>query len=58
VALCLPDKVAEARSRDTSLYERSDYNMYGLNMSYLPGLAWMLLKLDDDRSPISLFNDI
>ncbi|KAH8882005.1 abscisic acid ABA receptor [Thozetella sp. PMI_491] len=58
LALSLPEKIKEGQEADPTLFPAVDYGTFGLAQSYLPGLAWLLLKLDNENCPISCYNDL
>ena len=58
LAISLPEKVEEERQKNAEVYKPADYGMSGLNFSYLPALAWVLMTLDWDGAPFPLQTDI
>ena len=59
LALATPDAVAEAKTRDPTLFMASNYGIeQSLILSYWSSAAWAWSVYEEDEPPLILFNDI
>lgn len=57
--MATPDKMAQLRMQDKTLFEPADYGQpYSLTAGYPPCAAWAWLVRDEEEPKMIAFNDV